>query len=82
MLDQRYAQIRDGTLPPHIEEILSRDPALRRQMLQRAAEDMQHHDEMIEIFERNLGADTPLKLVRGLNNLWTNGGLIYAPPYR
>jgi general L-amino acid transport system substrate-binding protein len=35
-----------------------------------------------EIFERNLGADTPFKLSRGLNNLWTKGGLIYAPPYR
>lgn len=34
-----------------------------------------------EIFERNLGASTKLKLARGLNNLWTKGGLIYAPPF-
>jgi general L-amino acid transport system substrate-binding protein len=33
-----------------------------------------------EMFERNLGRDSPLKLERGLNNLWTNGGLMYAPP--
>ena len=35
-----------------------------------------------EIFERNLGAQSPLKLERGLNRLWTHGGLMYAPPLR
>jgi general L-amino acid transport system substrate-binding protein len=35
-----------------------------------------------EIFERNLGAKTPFGLKRGLNDLWTKGGLLYAPPYR
>jgi general L-amino acid transport system substrate-binding protein len=35
-----------------------------------------------EIFERNVGANTPLALERGLNALWTNGGLIYAPAWR
>jgi general L-amino acid transport system substrate-binding protein len=35
-----------------------------------------------EIYERNLGADTPFALERGLNSLWTDGGLLYAPPYR
>jgi general L-amino acid transport system substrate-binding protein len=35
-----------------------------------------------EIFQRNVGADSPLKLPRGLNALWTKGGLIYAPPIR
>jgi general L-amino acid transport system substrate-binding protein len=33
-----------------------------------------------EIYDRNLGPDTPLKLERGLNALWTNGGLMYSPP--
>lgn len=33
-----------------------------------------------EMFERNLGVDSPLKLDRGLNRLWINGGLVYAPP--
>ncbi len=33
-----------------------------------------------EIFERNLGGDTPLALRRGMNALWTQGGLLYAPP--
>jgi general L-amino acid transport system substrate-binding protein len=35
-----------------------------------------------EIFERNLGAKTPLGMTRGLNALWTEGGLMYAPPFR
>ena len=34
-----------------------------------------------EIFERNLGPKTIYNLDRGLNNLWTKGGLIYAPPF-
>lgn len=35
-----------------------------------------------EIFEANIGAATPIKLERGLNALWTQGGLQYAPPVR
>ncbi|EWY41769.1 amino acid ABC transporter substrate-binding protein [Skermanella stibiiresistens SB22] len=35
-----------------------------------------------EIFERNVGVKTSLKLERGPNGLWTNGGLMYAPPIR
>jgi len=35
-----------------------------------------------EVFERNVGQDSPLKIERGLNGLWTNGGLQYAPPVR
>lgn len=35
-----------------------------------------------EIFERYLGKSTPLALERGLNALWNNGGILYAPPMR
>ena len=35
-----------------------------------------------EIYDRNVGPGTPLDLPRGLNALWTDGGLLYAPPYR
>ena len=35
-----------------------------------------------EMFERNLGRDSPLKIERGLNRLWTEGGLMIAPPLR
>jgi general L-amino acid transport system substrate-binding protein len=34
-----------------------------------------------EIFERNVGMGSPLKLPRGLNALWNKGGLHYAPPF-
>ena len=35
-----------------------------------------------EVFERNLGAGTPLQIARGLNALWNKGGIQYAPPVR
>lgn len=35
-----------------------------------------------EIYNRNLGPDTPFNLPRGLNALYTNGGLLYSPPFR
>src|SRR5216683_844832 len=35
-----------------------------------------------EIFDRNLGMSSPLKIERGLNRLWKDGGLHYAPPIR
>ncbi len=35
-----------------------------------------------EVFERNVGAATPLMLKRGLNALWTSGGLMYSPPFK
>ena len=35
-----------------------------------------------EIFERNVGAKSPLGLERGLNRLWRDGGLMYSPPFR
>jgi general L-amino acid transport system substrate-binding protein len=35
-----------------------------------------------EIYERNVGEKTPVGLARGKNALWTEGGLMYAPPVR
>lgn len=35
-----------------------------------------------EVYERNLGLKSSLKIDRGLNNLWNKGGLQYAPPFR
>jgi general L-amino acid transport system substrate-binding protein len=35
-----------------------------------------------EIFERNVGPNTTLGLERGLNALWTDGGLMYSPPFK
>jgi general L-amino acid transport system substrate-binding protein len=35
-----------------------------------------------ELFERHIGESTPVGLARGLNAQWTEGGLLYAPPFR
>jgi general L-amino acid transport system substrate-binding protein len=35
-----------------------------------------------EIYERNLGQESGLKIDRGLNRLWNHGGLLYAPPFQ
>jgi len=35
-----------------------------------------------EVFERNVGSGSPLKIDRGLNKLWDKGGIQYAPPIR
>jgi general L-amino acid transport system substrate-binding protein len=34
-----------------------------------------------EIFDRNVGKHSKINLPRGLNNLWTNGGIMYGPPF-
>ena len=35
-----------------------------------------------EVYDRNLGVKTPLAIPRGINQLWTSGGIMYAPPIR
>jgi general L-amino acid transport system substrate-binding protein len=35
-----------------------------------------------EIFAANIGESTPIGLARGLNAQWTQGGLLYTPPFR
>jgi general L-amino acid transport system substrate-binding protein len=35
-----------------------------------------------EVFEANIGESTPIGLARGLNAQWTDGGLLYTPPFR
>ncbi|WP_425091653.1 amino acid ABC transporter substrate-binding protein [Tropicimonas sp. S265A] len=35
-----------------------------------------------EIFETHIGENTPIGLARGLNAQWTEGGLLYSPPFR
>lgn len=35
-----------------------------------------------EIYTRHLGPETSLAMPRGQNEIWTRGGLLYAPPFR
>jgi general L-amino acid transport system substrate-binding protein len=52
---------------------------VRRDWMVRAVKAAGNYGEM---FERNLGGESTLKLERGPNRLWTQGGLMYAPPLR
>ena len=45
-----------------------------------AARVVKHIGNYEEVYKRNIG--NPFDLDRGLNNLWTNGGLLYSPPFR
>jgi general L-amino acid transport system substrate-binding protein len=77
------------------EKLRSPDPTLRRFFGQEGslgqgvglANDftvrvIRHVGNYGEVYDRNLGPNTPLKLNRGLNNLWNKGGLLYSPPFR
>ena len=35
-----------------------------------------------EVYDRNVGVGSKLGIPRGINQLWTNGGILYAPPIR
>lgn len=47
-----------------------------------AARIIRHVGNYAEVYERNVGVDSPLKIPRGLNQLWSMGGIQYAPPIR
>jgi len=47
-----------------------------------AAQVISHVGNYGEVFDRNIGPDTPLGIERGVNALWTDGGLQYGPPIR
>ena len=47
-----------------------------------AARAIKHVGNYGEIYDRNLGPQTPLNLPRGSNRLWTKGGLMFSPPFR
>jgi len=47
-----------------------------------AARIIRHVGNYAEVYERNVGVDSPLGIPRGLNQLWSEGGIQYAPPIR
>ncbi|MEM8612342.1 MAG: amino acid ABC transporter substrate-binding protein [Cyanobacteria bacterium P01_H01_bin.105] len=61
------------------EGTLGTDMGLPNDFMLRA---IKHVGNYGEIFERNLGKDSQFELDRGQNALWTDGGLMYAPPFR
>lgn len=64
-------------LVPGFGAAMGADLGLDDQWLRRAIAEAGNYR---EIFERNLGRNSLLKLERGLNALWTDGGLLFAPP--
>ncbi|MCU0572743.1 MAG: transporter substrate-binding domain-containing protein [Syntrophobacteraceae bacterium] len=59
--------------------LIAKSPGMAPGWGMRAIESVGNYGEM---FERNLGAQSVLKLDRGLNKLSRNGGVMYAPPFR
>lgn len=43
---------------------------------------VKHVGNYAEVYNRNLGPNTPFNLPRGPNSLWKDGGLLYSPPFR
>ena len=68
---------------PYLHTLRSIDPATappaQKEVLDRAIKAVGNYG---EIFERNVGPKSALKLPRGANNLWSKGGFMYAPPVR
>jgi general L-amino acid transport system substrate-binding protein len=59
------------------DERLARALGVRPDWVVRAVKAVGNYGEM---YERNLGRESALNIERGLNRLWTQGGLLYAPP--
>jgi general L-amino acid transport system substrate-binding protein len=86
----------DGITSQNVDEMLkSKDPGIQRFLgvTPGLGKDLGLSDKWVyniikqvgnygEIFERNVGVNTPLGLERGLNALWTHGGLMYAAPFK
>jgi general L-amino acid transport system substrate-binding protein len=70
------------TPSPEVQRLLGKQPELSKAIGLRADwayQIIKQVGNYGEIFERNLGKDSALRLPRALNRLWTDGGLIYAP---
>jgi len=80
-VDQLKAQSKDPTVQRllGVSEDTGKLLGLDREWAYRIVKQVGNYGES---FERNLGPKTPLNLPRGVNNLWTKGGLMYAPPVR
>ncbi|MBL6077583.1 amino acid ABC transporter substrate-binding protein [Belnapia sp. T18] len=74
-----------GSPNPEIRRLLGVDPVLGNSLKLDpawAANAIRAIGNYGELFDRNLGPQTPIGLERGLNRLWTNGGLMYSWPMR
>ena len=79
------AELANGTDNPEINRLLGTEGGLGEMI--GLSNDWAKNAIMVtgnygEIFERHIGENTPIGLARGLNAQWTDGGLMYAPPFR
>ena len=84
-VDARLAEVKADTSRPELRRFLGVEGDFGKQLglpadfVVKAVKAVGNYG---EIFERNVGARSPLKLERGLNRQWNQGGLIYSPPFR
>ena len=67
---------------PRVARLLGAEPGMGERLGLRdtwAKEMIAAVGNFAEIYDRNLGKDSPYKLDRGLNSLWSDGGVLYAP---
>ena len=78
-------KLAQGTDNPNINRLLGKEANLGKMLgldNSWALRAIKARGNYAEIFDRNIGPKTPIGLQRGLNALYTNGGLQYAPPFR
>ena len=79
------AEMANGTDHPEINRMLGSEGSLGEMLgldAQWAVRAIAAEGNYAEIFDRYIGADSPLALGRGLNALYTDGGILYSPPFR
>ena len=82
---ENVRQVLQATTDPAMQAVLDKGGGYAKAMgigpgwVVRVVEAVGNYGEM---FERNLGSGSPLKIERGLNRLWNQGGLMYSPPFR
>ncbi len=78
-------ELSNGTNNPEINRILGTEGTLGEMLgldAEWAKRAIASEGNYGEIFEKNIGENTPIGLARGLNAQWTDGGLLYSPPFR
>lgn len=79
------AELASGTNNPEINRLLGSEGTLGEMLgldAEWAKRAIMAGGNYGEVFATNIGEDTNIGLARGLNAQWTNGGLIYSPPFR
>jgi len=62
-----------------VEGTMGENIGLDKEAFKRVIKQVGNYSEM---FEANVGKNTPLKIGRGVNALWSKGGILYSPPFR